>query len=107
MASTEPARVEPRPGGGDVEILAQALEATPYSRLEGRDRKRWSVRLEVTGVVAGEPNVVAGDTVVLRVHSVARTFMMDVADLPGEEFRLHYIDGFSTDWSGEVSVDPL
>ena len=106
MSGTEPEGVEPKSGGDEVEILVQALEATPYSRLEGRDRKRWSVRLEVTSVVAGEPEVTAGDIVVLRVHSVAKTFMTDVADLPGRDFRLHYHDGFATDWSGKVSVDP-
>jgi hypothetical protein len=105
MLSTEPAADEAE--RSEVEIEARAIEAVPYARLEGADRKRWVVRLTVTDVTAGAPKVAAGDTVVVRVHSVVKTFRTDVAELPGAGFRLQYSDGFAADWSGKLSVSPL
>jgi hypothetical protein len=67
--------------------------------------KLWAVQLTVKKVInAGQANIINEDKVVIFVHSVIKTFFVDVENIRGKTFKIVYLQPFNTRYEGEVEV---
>ena len=90
-----------------VEIFADVVSVTPLPTGETAQRKRWEIELRILGVTRGTPDLIFGETVVVRVHSVIKTFGVDADTIKEKLFLIQYADAFSKCYEGDIAVFDL
>ena len=88
-----------------VEILAEVISASPLSSGEVMQLKLWTIELRIKRILSGIPDINPDETVVVYVHSVVKTFGVDVNMIKGKIFHIKFDGDFIRDYWDEIEVD--
>lgn len=85
-----------------IYAVVQEVKPVPGPRFS---MKRWSVRLNIVKVInKGTAFVEKGETVDIFVHSVIKTFSMDVDQIVGKTFKIIYLEPFDNKYDDDIQV---
>jgi len=70
-----------------------------------KSTKRWQVQIKINEIIYDpHANLQVNDKTYLYVHSIIKTFFVDVENIKGKVFRVTYLQDYNTKYSGKLEV---
>ena len=86
-----------------VIVIAEVEDVTPLRII--RSTKLWQVQIRIDEIISNpHANIQVNDKAYLYIHSIIRTFLVDVNNIKGKVFKITYLQDYNINYDGDLNV---